>query len=401
MITLQRKEKNSNVQTVVRQVSEKIYATAFWTQAIEGGKNGKWVRVMEPKTKLNSKWGPISVSEEAHIEALELWKKGIFAHIDHDKNKEFPLKINDAKYVPGEGLYILPDGDHPSIQMLRDGKAKPSIEIVANKEHYDGENRRAKKYTPIGLGIMIDGEANGINVGAFDPDLNEAIGGTTMGNEEKNEEEFEFSQEAVDTFIAKFENEAKEKPEYIRENVSDYRKNLKSLYGDAEVPLEVYDTFLTIYKGLGKKEDTISDKDEYKDVIKRMKEIEAEKRKKEELIKDRDQVVSALEKRLIENALEKAENDKIPMDIVKSQLHDGISINEVEAIIETEKKRMEYYNKYMPNDDDTSPGTKREKVRGLYNEDGSMNEEQYKKMKNELPFFQPKEQKLNKIFSKG
>lgn len=392
---------------MVKKVSDGFRATAFWTQGAEGGfpLKSKWIRVMEPTTKLDSPWGPIGVSEEAHISAIPLWKKGVFGHIDHDKdpNREFTVDIQDAKWVPGEGMYVQVDGDNPAINMLKEGKAKPSIEIdVADQEDYDGKNRRVKRYIPTGIGIMINGEANGKNVGAFEPNLREAIGGKMK--EEGTDMENEIDQEAVDSFLTDFGSKMKENPEETVQKVSEYRKGLNELYGDKEVDLDTMTKFVDIFKS-GKEQkppekeekNTIGDK-KYKDLLEKFKEADLEKKKKEEILAQMQTERSEFEKVLIDKTIEEARKSGIHVDVLDL---DGKSYEEVVKAIDYHKKLVETYKLgNLPGEDNPRQGAKPPGATKLFDEKGYVTNDAFDKAVKEIPIFQKDENKFSNIFKK-
>ena len=397
---------------MVKKVSDDGFsARAFWTQGAEGGLLDKpeWIRVMEPKTKLQSSYGPIGISEQAHIDALELWKQGTFARVDHNKNdpsKEFAIEIEDAKWVPGDGLYLSVKGDRKEVKMLKEGKAKPSIEVsIPSKEDYDGEWRRAKKYIPTGLGIMIEGEAMGENVGAFAPDMINAIGGIpnnegdNMGNEEENET---FDQEKVDGFFTDFEKNIKENKEDVIGKIEDYRTNLDKLYGEKNVPLDVMEKFVDIYKSAKTSEETPPDdnsEDKTKELLKKLKGIEAEKKKKDELAEEFKGRISEVESLLIERMMNDAKKDGVHVELIDIE---GKSYEQVSKEIEIEKKRAEVYGKKIPSDGNPNPASSPPKKRGLFDERGYIDDKSYEEAKKESPFFNSKKQsnKLSEIFGR-
>lgn len=396
---------------MVKKVSDNGFsARAFWTQGAEGGLLDKpeWIRVMEPKTKLQSRYGPIGISEQAHIDALEMWKQGTFARVDHNKDdpsKEFAIEIEDAKWVPGDGLYLSVKGDRNEVKMLKEGKAKPSIEVsIPSKEDYDGEWRRAKKYIPTGLGIMIDGEAMGENVGAFAPDMLNAIGGIpnnegdNMGNDEANEEQIN---EKVGSFFTEFENSIKENKEDVLGKIEDYRGDLKNIYGDKDIPFDAMERFMDIYKTAKASdvEPDVKPEDKTKELLKKLKGIEAEKKKKDELAEEFKGRISEVESLLIERMLSDASKEGVHVELIDIE---GKSYEQVSKEIEIEKKRAEVYGKKIPSDGNPNPGSSPPKKRGLFDENGYVDDKSYEEAKKNSPFFNNDKQtnKLSEIFGR-
>jgi len=370
---------------------EKIRAYAFWTQGAEGGilDDSEWLRVIEPNTKLDSPYGPIKIEEQAHIDCLDVWKKGVFGHIDHDDEQEFVIEVKDAKYVENDGLYIKAHTNNKMIlKMLKSGKAKPSVEIdIPTKGDYDGENRVVKRYTPTGIGVMVNGEALGENVGAFAPDLTRAIGGKQNMGEEGDGQDFTFDQGKVDEFFSSFGRDVEADGKKVTSTIGDYRKQLNGLHGEKEVPLDTIEKFVDLVKKA--KEDKTQDDghnsneldEKYKNLLQEFKDTDLNSKKKDELIKDSQDKMVALEKILVLQTIEQAKSDGVKTELIDFE---GMSFEEVKRAINYEQKRAKAYGWQQPDPDNPS-GKAREQVSGgLYDSDNKMNDKEYNKMAKEF-----------------
>jgi len=216
------------------------YAEAFFTDVSEayGGDTSDgepfWVLATEWDTMLNDRTiGRISVNPIAHMAAIDerQWvNKSIVGHIDHKKDQEIDINVSDARWEFGKGLFL---EVNPSVKRIYDGMKeniiKPSIEIRTFPDTgFSGKT--ANFYKAKGLGLMVDKNAMGINVGADNPDEEGSFagGGDVMADEE-------LSVEQIKTETGKWTEEGFEVPAIDEtKSIEDNRKVFKDLTGKIE-----------------------------------------------------------------------------------------------------------------------------------------------------------------------
>ena len=175
------------------------FGDACWTEYAEAGEiNGVWIRGMDTKTKIRNRMSGklFSIDEIAHVAALDDWKRekgNIYGHIDHKKDENIDIGIEDVKYDFGEGLYFkLNPKDKKIRDGLEAGYIKPSIEIDFYSDMVDNDGK-ILKYRPSGIGLMVNGNARGgDNVGPGTPDPITSLsaeGGDYMPKEGDDENE--------------------------------------------------------------------------------------------------------------------------------------------------------------------------------------------------------------------
>jgi len=131
-----------------------------------------WVLANEPSTLVNGvAGGRYEVEQTAHLANLPAWSKVTKGFIDHNKEKGVSLEIRNAAFNLDRGLFLEVFTEDDSILSgLRSGSVLPSIEIVTDEECIDDIS--ISNYKPTGLGLMIDKEPMGNNVGPETPPVN-------------------------------------------------------------------------------------------------------------------------------------------------------------------------------------------------------------------------------------
>ena len=173
-------------------------ANSFYSQILVDGdayedEEAVWVLVAEPDTHLNlSNGSKLPVNELAHVASLGAWVSPLYnnkIHIDHKKDKTVKGEFLDVRYDFDRGLYLKMDIEDAEIKShILDGTIRPSIEVDAELAE-DGSE--IGFYLPTGLGLMWEGEAMGLDVGAETPtpEAMEALGGDTMSEDKPKEQE--------------------------------------------------------------------------------------------------------------------------------------------------------------------------------------------------------------------
>lgn len=122
-----------------------------------------WIKLTKPTTTfLDDKNRIVTVSRDAHLNALDQWKGKIKFHIDHDIDEEHELLIKDARWTDDGGLDVLVDANVDDnkywlIEKIINGDLTPSPEMEFNRQTMI--DREIRDYAPYGIGLMTNGEA--------------------------------------------------------------------------------------------------------------------------------------------------------------------------------------------------------------------------------------------------
>lgn len=329
-------------------------AYAYYAQSAKGGDPPKpeerkpfWLSVMDSKTKLrDDQHGPVSVDDIAMFMSKDDWK-GVSGHLDHFTDLDKDINITDTRFDFGNGelfFEVKPD-DTEIYDGLRSGNIKPSIEIGYWGKDID-EDDYVTRFTPKGLGLMVDGTARGENVGPRDPP-SEALGGDNMEEGDETPTEGDKKKE---------EPEEEEQPD---------DQSQQEEQGSEEEEEEEEQT-----------EETDPTKKEIEELRNKLKE---QNDKLEKVLTEKKSVNTKnkeLEEVIINNIVEENKG-KYPKDYIL--VRDNMSVSDVKERVAELDRIANLVGKGFP-ENDIPPIISKEEEPEAYDEDGNITEEHYKKL---------------------